>query len=200
MNEEKEKEKRKQELLKKVTKELKDFLESERGELAIQDLQDKLKTYDDPLASVLVEFANSKSETTDQANELLYAICYSIVAYVTHKTHLENEIKRSFLSEFLNNNLIKENYTGVCCKVDDQTVGVAIPKSFLKDKSEQEIIEFAKTCPEFKDLQDKEYHIMSEKELEIYFNTAKLELVSLDKEKETEEKPEEDKECQTTTV
>lgn len=185
-----------------MVKNLKEFLESKGGEQAIEELQENLTdtTIEDPLAKILVEFIGKKAKTEQQQKDLLHTICYSLIAYMTFSVLDEKMRKKQFLGEFLNKTLVKENYTGVCCKFDDKTVGVTIPKSLLKDKSEQEIIEFAKTCPEFKDLQDKEYHIMSEKELETAFNTAKLSLASFDKEKETEEKPEEDKECQTTTA
>ena len=131
----------------------------------------------DALSRILREYLNKNAENKEIQEKLLNCMAFSIMAYMT----------RQVITETINKNIAKQCMAKAafdCIDIDKcigvkatsgERTGVAIiPKDLIENKNDDEIIEFAKTMPNFteENLQDAIFEILKDEELKNEFSKA----------------------------
>ena len=176
-----------------IYEELKEFMTTNDGaNVAINEAVENIKKNEDALSKVLTDYIVKNASTDEEQNKLRQHFAYAITSYLVFdciaKKNAERDVAEKIISE-----ISFKNYVGVKSTKGDQVAASIIPKALVKNKSNEEIIEMAKSCPNFDLIEGGEISIMTDDELKDYLQKAKNAVVN-------EQDKEEKEECQTQTV
>lgn len=148
--------------------------------------------YKQELSKVLTDYVVKNSSTDEEQDKLRQHLAYTIISYLAYDYITKRNAKRDVAEKIISEISFK-NYVGVKSTKGDQVAASIIPKALVKNKSNEEIIEMAKSCPNFDLIEGGEISIMTDDELKDYLQKAKNAVVN-------EQDKEEKEECQTQTV
>lgn len=176
-----------------IYEELKEFMTTNGGaNVTINEMVENIKKNEDALSRVLTDYIVKNASTDEEQNKLRQHFAYAITSYLTFDCICKKNAKRD-VAEKIISEISFENYIGVKSAKGDQVAASIIPKALVKNKSNEEIIEMAKSCPNFDLIEGGEISIMTDDELKDYLQKAKNAVVN-------EQDKEEKEECQTQTV
>lgn len=176
-----------------IYEELKEFMTTNDGvNASINDAVVSIKKNEDALSKILADYVVKNSSTDEEQDKLIQHLAYTIVSYLAFDYITKRNAKRD-VAEKIISEISFENYIGVKSAKGDQVAASIIPKALVKNKSNEEIIEMAKSCPNFDLIEGGEISIMTDDELKDYLQKAKNAVVN-------EQDKGEKEECQTQTV
>lgn len=131
----------------------------------------------DALSQILSDYLNKNALSDEERKKLLYCMGFSIAAYITRQVitdTIDKEINKQCLAKAAFDCIDIEKCIGVKATNGEKVVVAVIPKELIKDKNDEEIIEFAKTMPNFQedDLKDAQFEILRGEELKNDFSKA----------------------------
>lgn len=156
---------------------MKEFLEKDDTREYIVGRFNQINESTDALSKILSDYLNKNALSDEEQKKLLDCMAFSIAAYMTRQVMTETidkEINKQCLVKAAFDCIDIEKCIGVKA-TNGEKVGVAvIPKELIKDKNDEEIIEFAKTMPNFQedDLKDAQFEILRGEELKNDFSKA----------------------------
>ena len=156
---------------------MKEFLENDDTREYIVGRFNQINESTDALSKILSDYLNKNALTDEEQKKLLDCMAFSIAAYMTRQViteEIDKEINKQCLAKAAFDCIDIEKCIGIKA-TNEEKVGVAIiPKELIKDKNDEEIIEFAKTIPTFQedDLKDAQFEILRGEELRSDFSKA----------------------------
>lgn len=151
------------ELRQSVYDELKTFVETD-GKTGYDFVQKEARNQTDPLSRVLTEYVDNNAETNEKKDEIWQHIAFAIGTYLAFGVINEKLSKEACVQKAFNE-INTGNYIAVRAQKGDQVSISTFPKEIVADKSDEEIIEMAKSCPNNTDMQDAEFSIMTPEQL-----------------------------------
>ena len=161
----------------KLYEKMKEFLENDDTREYIVGRLNQINEFTDVLSRILSDYLNKNALSDEERKKLLDCMAFSIAAYMTRQViteEIDKEINKQCLAKAAFDCIDIEKCIGVKA-TNEEKVGVAIiPKELIKDKNDEEIIEFAKTMPNFQedDLKDAQFEILRGEELKNDFSKA----------------------------
>lgn len=170
---------------------MKEFLEKDDTRECIVGRFNQINEYTDALSKILSDYLNKNALSDEEQKKLLDCMAFSIAAYMTRQTiteTIDKEINKQCLAKAAFDCVDIEKCIGVKATNGKKVGVVIIPKELIKDKNDEEIIEFAKTMPNIQedDLKDAQFEILRGEELRSEFSKAQ-EIVINEVTKTTEE-------------
>lgn len=156
---------------------MKEFLEKDDTRVVIVEHLNQINEATDALSRILSDYLNQNALSDEERKKLLDCMAFSLAAYMTKQViteTIDKEINKQCLAKAAFDCIDIEKCIGVKA-TNGEKVGVAIiPKELIKDKNDEEIIEFAKTMPNFQeyDLKDAQFEILRGEELKNDFSKA----------------------------
>ena len=156
---------------------MKEFLEKDDTRECIVGRLNQINEFTDALSRILSDYLNKNALSDEERKKLLDCMAFSLAAYMTRQIiteTIDKEINKQCLAKAAFDCVDIEKCIGVKA-TNGEKVGVAvIPKELIKDKNDEEIIEFAKTMQAFQedDLKDAQFEILRGEELKNDFSKA----------------------------
>lgn len=161
----------------KLYAKMKEFLEKDDTREYIVGHLNQINEATDALSKILSDYLNKNALSDEEQKKLLDCMAFSIAAYMTRQViteTIDKEINKQCLAKAAFDCIDIEKCIGVKA-TNEEKVGVAvIPKELIKDKNDEEIIEFAKTMPNFQEenFKDAQFEILRGEELRSDFSKA----------------------------
>lgn len=175
----------------KLYEKMKEFLEKDDTREYIVGHLNQINEATDALSKILSDYLNKNALSDEERKKLLDCMAFSLAAYMTRQViteTIDKEINKQCLAKAAFDCIDIEKCIGVKATNEEKVGVTVIPKELIKDKNDEEIIEFAKTMPNFKEenFKDAQFEILRGEELKNDFSKAQ-EIVINEVTKTTEE-------------